>query len=526
MTTGLAAGRTPATRNAWMALWYGGWVIAGIALILFATPWGIGIRYDSMSYLTAAQSLARGDCLCRIGSGLELKPLVHFGPLYPVLLWIGTVVSGDLLTGARWITAALYGVNLAAWGALVHVHTRRFWAGAIVTALLAVSPVLLQVHDAAMSEPLFLAILAVALFGLTVYLASGKRGALWLAAGAVAAAVLTRYAAGFLMGLALLSILLLRNTSWRERLADGLRFAVGAGTPVAIWLIRNLVETGSATNRTVRWHPMTIDDLRAFLQVVTGWFTSGVYSHWVEGGILAAVLAGLGVWLSRHLRTKEGEPDAAAILGLLLVGLNAIHPAYIALSRSVFDDSIPIDDRMFSPMLIAWVALIGVVAAIVSRRRRAAWILLPAAAILLIGPVPHMIQGYRAKVEGMRADGIQFASRSWRDSESIAWVRSLPQDAVVYSNRAVILQFLTGRAVYQIPEAFDTVKAEARADFLDQLDLMYADLQRPGSYLLIFDAAQPVTVDDLQDEYRIGMKVLRTTADGFIMVSDSAERTP
>jgi hypothetical protein len=265
-----------------MVVWYGACVATGFFLLQSATPWGIGIRHDSLSYLTAAQSLGRAQCLCRLGGGLELKPLVHFGPLYPALLWAVAQLTGGVLDAARWIAALLYGANLALWGGLVHLHTRRWWAGAIVSLVLAVSVVTLQVHDAAMSEPLFLALLALALIALTDYLAGGRRRSLWLAAAAVAGAVLTRYAAGSLIALGALAVLILRGGSRRERLRDAAGFAVASVLPVVLWSVRNLAAAGSATNRTLRWHPITLDDLRGFLQVVTFWFTSATASHWIE----------------------------------------------------------------------------------------------------------------------------------------------------------------------------------------------------------------------------------------------------
>ncbi len=518
--------RSRTVRLVLFVLWYGGWVLAGIVILRSATPWGIGIRHDSLSYLTAAQSLSKAGCLCRVGSGLELKPLVHFGPVYPILLWAVTALTGDLLVSARWIASVLYGFNLAAWGVLVHVHTRRFWAGAIVSALLAVSLVLLQVHDAAMSEPLFLAILALALLAMTAYLTEGKRSALWLAAVAVAAAVLTRYAGGSLIVLGLAAVLFLRQAPWRDRWGDAARFGLGAVVPVALWLGRNAVVAGSATNRTLRWHPITIDDVRAFLRVVTAWFTGGQYSHWVEGAILLGTLVGIGALLWTNRKTGSGGSYPTAILGLLLVGLAASYPVYIGISRSVFDDSVPIDDRMFSPMYVALVALIGVLAAFAAGRRRGIWTLLPVMALLLVGLLPYTVERYREKFENMRDRGVLFASRAWHESDSVAWVRSLPEDALLYSNQALILQFLTGRPVYSIPERFDPVKGDAREDFEDQLARMRTDLQRPGTYLLIFDPAMPMTPDDLSEALKPGLTLERIMADGFVMASAAQGGAP
>jgi len=55
--------------------------VAGAALILWSTPWGVGIVHDSLFYFSAAENLAFGRGLFWAGGGGELKPLVHFPPL-------------------------------------------------------------------------------------------------------------------------------------------------------------------------------------------------------------------------------------------------------------------------------------------------------------------------------------------------------------------------------------------------------------------------------------------------------------
>ena len=506
-----------------LALWYGGLVLGGTAVILSASPWGVGVRHDSLSYLTAAQSLSRGECLCWLGSGEQPKPLVHFGPLYPTLLALVTLLTPGVQEAARWTAAFLYGTNLAVWGGLVHLVTRRFWAGAVVSATLSVSPVLLEVHDAAMSEPLFLPLLALALLALTAYVIHGRRRDLWLAAAVVSLALLTRYAAAPLLLLGVGAVAFLGAAPLRQRLWDSARFGFAASAPVAIWLTRNYLLAGTATNRTLRWHPITIDEARTFLQVVTAWFTPAKYSHWLEGAVLLGILLGLTLLFWRSRSRGVGEGKEPATLGLLLVAWFGLYTLHIAVSKSLMDDSVPIHNRMFSPVSIAFIALAVLAAAIISQRPRGTWLLLPIAALLLAGPLPYMTRSYRQKYASMQAEGVGFSGRAWRQSESMAWIRSLPENALVYSNRALMIQFLIGRPAYQLPEGFDSVKAEARDDFEEQLARMRADLRRAESYLVVFDPERPASPSDLPDVFEEGLRLFRTTRDGFVLKDPTSE---
>jgi hypothetical protein len=158
-----------------MLLGYGLLFAVGVAFIWGATVWGVGVRVDSLAYLTSAEALAQGKCLCWMGSGGELKPLVHFPPLYPSLVAGVSLFGLSIREAARVVDAGLYGANVVLWALVVHLLTRRYWAGVLVSILLLASPILLRVHDAAMSEPLFLLFTLLALSALAAYLHGGRR---------------------------------------------------------------------------------------------------------------------------------------------------------------------------------------------------------------------------------------------------------------------------------------------------------------------------------------------------------------
>ena len=77
---------------------------AGVLLFLWGTfPNGIGIRTDSVAYLWSAESLARGIGLGTLDAFGKFKPLIHFPPLYPILLAVFEAFNIDGMTGAVWL---------------------------------------------------------------------------------------------------------------------------------------------------------------------------------------------------------------------------------------------------------------------------------------------------------------------------------------------------------------------------------------------------------------------------------------
>ena len=507
-------------------IWYASLLVAGTWLILRSSPWGIGVRVDSLSYLTAAKSLAQGRCLCWLGSGLELKPLVHFGPLYPVVVAGGTLLGWSILESARALAAVLYGANLALSGLAVHVVTKNPWAGMAAAFVFGASPMMVEAHDSAMSEPLFLLLLIAGFLALAVYLDGRRTVFLGLGALACGLAMLTRYAGSSMLLAGAGALLLVNPGSWRIRIRDAMGFALASLLPLSLWLLRNMSVSGTMTNRVLGYHPVTADDARAFLDIVAGWLTSARTSHWIEGLLLAALLVA-GAWIAwRYTRSDSAVERRAGGLDMILMVYILVYIPMLALSRTYFDAKIPIDDRMLSPWYASLALMAAVVAGVSLRGLRWRWWIVPVVLAFLAGPGRHMVDGSRRVLGRLEGEGVGYASRAWGVSPSLGWVRDLSPDALLYSNKALVIQLLLGRAAYQPPERYDEVKAQFREDFLENLGRMYADLERPNSYLLMFDPVRPIEPADIEDEFTVGLVLIETLSDGVVYADPSTIAGP
>ena len=506
-------------------VWYASLLVAGTWLILRSSPWGIGVRVDSFFYLTAADGLSQGKCLCWLGSGLVLKPLVHFGPVYPSVVALVSLLSPSLFEAARFVTAVLFGANLVLAGLLVHISSGRFWAGVVAAFLFGASRVMLLAHDSAMSEPLFLFLLMGGLLALTMFSRSHRRLPLGIATAACAAALLTRYAGGAIVIMGMAGILFLGGPTRRSAARDAAVFAAGALLPLGLWLARNYWVAGTPTNRTMGYTPVTLDDARKFLDVVTSWVTPVAVSHWIQGAGLLAFLA-LAAFVVRGQLRAGPESRSAGALGLLLLLYILGYIVFVVISRMFLDPTIPIDDRMLTPLYAALSLLVAVVAAVLVPRSRWGWAVLLAGLLLTSGSMAYMIDEGRQVLARLQRDGVGMTSRVWQQSDSLRWVRGLPPEALLYSNRALFVQFLLGREAYQLPERFDPIKREDRPDFLPNLERMYADLERPNSYLLMFDPVRPMDVSDVEDEFTIGMVPVLSTRDGVVFQKAPSSDSP
>ncbi|MGH2605069.1 MAG: hypothetical protein ACRDG5_00620, partial [Anaerolineales bacterium] len=322
------------------------------------------------------------------------------------------------------------------------------------------------------------------------------------------------------------ALLLLNRGTWNVRIREAMLFALASFLPMSLWLLRNLSLAGTLTNRAFGYHPVTVDDARTFLDIVAGWFTPARTSHWIEGLILAGFLAAAARMVWTYVRLGSALERRAGGLGAVLVLFLLTYPPMLALSRTYFDATIPIDNRMLSPWYVSLVLLTATLSGVAARRLRRTPVIMLLGILFLIGPGRYALDGSRRALGRLEGEGVGFASRAWRESPSLAWIGSLSPDALLYSNKALVIQLLLGRAARQPPERYDVVKAESRQDFLENLDHMYSDLKRPNSYLLMFDPVRPIEPTDVEDEFTVGLVVVEALGDGVVYADPSTISAP
>ncbi len=490
--------------------------LAGGAMILWATPWGVGISHDSLFYFSAAENLVAGNGLFWSGEGGVLKPLVHFPPLYPaliaLLIWAG--VPPD--AGARGLAAILFSLNVMLPPTLIYLWSKRLLPALAVGLVLLLSPVLVGAHLAALSEPLYL-LISTAVIGLTAWVSihPGRGGILALAL-AMSMGYLTRY-----VGVALfLAVPLILCFSARGTLRKRMTLAASvlgiAAVPAAAWLGRNLLLSGSATNRTLGFHPPGGDALRQFLDVVTAWFVPGVHSHWLEAALFGlALLAALA--LTAWLVTRRDErPRHLAILALGSLIYLITYLLGLLASLTLFDASTRIDSRILTPVflagVIAWFSLLGALPA----GRRWRWIPALATGALLLLTARYSLGALSNTLQTARLEGMGFAGRAWHESETLGWIRGLPPSTIVYSDQPTALEYWTSRPARSIPQRLDPVTRLERGDYPARMESLRQDLLNQGAVMVLFyPAALPEESASFEDLTR-GLELLLEASDASV----------
>ena len=469
----------------------------GIALVLHATPEGLGLTDDSIAYVAGARSMLAGQGYREAWLATN-GPVTHFPPAYPSLLALVGWFGLDPVRGARFVNAVLFGLNTAVMGILGWRMTKILPAGLALAALFLLNSSLLQLHANALSEPLFIFLGLLAFWVFDLYFERDTHW-LWLVVCGVMVglAYLTRYAA---LGLALtfLAALMMLHTSWRKRWISAGIFLASFLPWVVGWAVHNDLVGGTVTNRVLIWHPITGGNFDAALRTVSTfmmpvepwrleWFKFPAVFVVLVLLVLAAIVLGLAAAWTRRLRLGASAP------GQVVTFTNALYVlcylASILAAMSFFDASTKFKLRILAPVYVALLILLVAAGTWAWSRRRALVILL---AVAVFGVSAYSQWDAAAS---LARGGQGYASFKWYDSAAMAYLRGLGPDIKIYTNEPGAVYLYTGRGAYVLPDRVDPVTAEVRPGFDQGMAELHADVGSGRAVLALFSGGDSSTAN-------------------------------
>jgi hypothetical protein len=468
-------------------------LLAG-GLVAYTTRDGVGLSLDSDAYLTAARLLLRGQGFSQETTEAVL-PLTHFPPLYSVLLAaIGSLVV-DGLVAARILNIALIAGSVVMVGLILRraIGVSRV-ASLVGAAAMALSVHLVFAHAMAWTEGLFIFLTLVTLWLLGRFIDRPHRGLLMLAAAVAAAALLTRYAGAALVLACGAALLLCGRRRWKPRIIDLAVFGSLSCLPMVAWIVRNILATGTAANRQIAWHPPDGELLELGARTLAQWlwWTPGNPAMWSGFGVVVVVSA-IAALSARNARAEgrrgRSAGGQAGGAGPVIACFAVLYVLFILTSLTFFDAHSPLDERILSPLFVT--ALICVVAEL-SRARPAPatgllarkWsTVLAGLAIVYLGG-----QAYRVAIWSNQAPQMHlgYGMSVWRESDLIAFVRTIPSDLPIYSNGRAVIHLHTGRVVKPVPGKVDLSTRKQHDNIAPRLKAIERDLLVNEGYLIYF----------------------------------------
>ena len=443
--------------------------LIGISLVLYNTVWGAALSDDSYYYISSAQNLLAGQ-------GFDLVP--NFPPLLPLLLSLIGLFKVDPLTSVRWLNAILFGLNIFLVARIVLALTKSYLFSILGAFLTLISSTLIMVHSWAMSEALYISL---TLSGILVYTVGHEReswrvplltGLFWgLAAG-------TRYIGVSLLLAGGILWLFEAGKSIRIRIRNTFIFSMAGLTPLFLWVIRNEMVTGQPTNRMFRWHPMPESMWINALNTILLWLIPGRFVHGKEliwlGGILFLLFIGLAVYIFRN-RSGFSHPIQSINESrpILLICLSILtYVIILIVSRTFFDERIPTDERLLSPILMMGLLLLVWVFARLWNRKK--WLGYGIVVVICLVLITTNLTRSVQMVQSYHEVGRGYASARDHVSETYAYLRNRP-NITIYSNAFAGIYFWTGRVTNPLPPP-------------SEIPVMKTNMHQTGAFLVIFDS--------------------------------------
>jgi hypothetical protein len=495
--------------------------IVAFALVLVVTdPPGPGLDPDALSYLGAAESLvAHGEYRIPTApwaSPDSTAPLAHFPPGYPTALAVPVALGMSPPQGARLVEALAAGVTISTLVLLIGAATTTI-AGVLLAVALLVTPAMAEVHLSVLSEPLFLACLALTLAGMV---AAPDRP---LRAGLPAAlAAIVRYAGASLVG-AVALWQLGRPGPLRLRL----RRAAVAVTPAVllqgIWVLRTHHVGASAAIRQFAVYGDLAFTLRQGNETLRDWIipvvdpSSSDVPHRgaiaLVAGLLLIVLTISAARRARGLalaRRASDRPPPSPVDAWRLLRASALlllcYLGMVAASRLLADPNIPLDDRLLSPALLLATVILATTIALWWRGPHPA----PPRLALAVALAAWGIASASVTLDEARGAldyGSDFAGDQWRHSALLDWARTDGAPHPLYTNWPAAVYFHLHRPSRELPGDDD----------LDGLAAFADTLRRRNGRILAFDVAAKATISNAALLAQPGLRVVARLADGVVL---------
>ncbi|HEX7555253.1 MAG TPA: hypothetical protein VF338_01420 [Leptolinea sp.] len=467
----------------------------GIGALVYATPYGPGLINDSVVYIGGAENILAGHGYSRTSGGGEIKPLTVNAPIYAYVL-AGVARSGVDLIHAGWLVSlacfALNGLLAALLGLrLTHSHGWSLFAAILFIC----SETALRAHSFALSEPLFITFMLAAMLLLT-YAVERQVWFFPAAAGLlVSLTYLTRYIGFSILGTGML-VLFVFSDNWKVRLIKLGWFLLFSLLGGMIWMSRNLLVSGNPANRTLLFHPLTLDKVQEGTQTLMAFLLPNRLNLYPAApqlwdgltifGIFACI--GLIFWLWRKGRNPLDKEAGEQTRTAMLTALQAVlYLVVLFLSLTFFDASTALENRILVPIFICLILLYVYLLHQLWRQPKI-WLSRMALALALITILTTAYDGRRTVLD-LHADGQGYASAYYRNSQTIDALKRMPPE-IIWTNRVPAVNLLADRPAYALLAPIDPLTRQKRPNYDSSLQAIRQSVLVGKAVLVIFEARQ------------------------------------
>ena len=430
--------------------------VGGAALVLWReVNYGIGLGSDSRDFVATARSLLEGNGFTTWNG----EPIAKNAPFFPAVLAFFSLLGLRIIAVGAFLNAIAFGVIVLITTLWLKIYVKsRFmilWSGCAV----ALWVPLADLSSILMTDTLFISLTVLSLYSLDRFMATTHRSIMIISAVCASLAWLTRYQGVALVAAALLLILTQQDSIFQKKVKNAAIYAAIAGTPMASWIIRNLIATrtfaGSREGHLQYQDPLILDSITSELVYWTLGDTGSRYVNRLsealfgvtETGIsipgilskttiLLTVALGIGYVFVYSRRRDRGE-NAMALAVLVTFAL--LYIVTIAIPPLIQYEGIYVRYllSLYVPMLIVFAIILDKFLGRSSLPRYMSVVFTAVLSLWLIQSIPENYTNIRDRME----DGFGAASKTWSRNETIRYLKLNPLNGRIYCTSHWVMYF-------------------------------------------------------------------------------------
>ena len=505
--------------------------IASVPLMWWVTLQGLGISVDSTVYIGAARSLLAGNGLLQAieDQGAAQKahaphgdkgfPLTHFPPTYPILLAVSSLVGQtDVVESAGFLQILLFAANTILFGLVILRATNgSLPATAVALLFFLTSEPILTLHGWAWSEGLFIAEWLACFLALSSFLLQPRALNLLLLSLFAGAAMTTRYVGVTLLPPLVIALMVFGKK--KDRIREILSVGALALFPLCLWLTRNFIRTRHATDRSFDIHIVNVDQIRELISTTFRFAIPVSVPTVVQALLLVVAGIVISVRLTLDIAKVGRRKDTTAAsmrFSWTCLLFFATYVGFLLISISFLDSGTHLDFRILTPGLLAFaVAGLGFAWSLIRnlkhRRLRyglTALMFVPVGLNLVYG-LPNAAQRHK--------EAFDYASRTWKSSAMIAYLRDVPADLKIYSNDPYSIDWFIGRRSIALPMVDGQPNSKSANALLEtQLRPITKECVDAKAIVAYFENGRPYFPKKSEIEANSDLSVLQKLEDGII----------
>jgi hypothetical protein len=317
--------------------------VAAFIIVLLCMPaTGAIYTHDTLSYEYAASTLLDSGRLLYFGYD---TPIIQWPPFYIIILSILELTGVTIAQGIGWLNAVLFAYLVYA-SSLYLFETLKVKLLAIPALILLVMSVpLIHISGYGWSEMLFIFLSVLSMVLMLMYIK--KKSISWLISCAIISGLcwLTRYI-GIVIIASLCITLFIFEKPAIEKFKRTFSYGVFSCFPMALWVIRNLVISGTLTGGRQPGTYTISDNIELTLSVLNEWFSflTPVFTYIALAFLLFLVV--LAIPLKRTKRKKTSDLAPNLLTNFLIIATYSA-ALLISATNTAMD---PINTRLWSPV--------------------------------------------------------------------------------------------------------------------------------------------------------------------------------